>query len=182
MHLYMSGFCRESLQYVLYIRTYGIHYLVFLHSLCLPHPPTTTTPTPPPHPPQVMYGGRAIDDFDRRILKTYMDEYMGDFIFDTFQPFHFYYNDEVDYVIPPEGTRDNYIEAVEALPLVNTPEVFGLHSNAEIGYFTQATKYMWSQLIELQPQGGDSGTGISREDFISKVASDIQVGGGMCEW
>lgn len=135
------------------------------------------------HPPQVMYGGRAIDDFDRRILKTYMDEYMGDFIFDTFQPFHFYYNDEVDYVIPPEGTRDNYIEAVEALPLVNTPEVFGLHSNAEIGYFTQATKYMWSQLIELQPQGGDSGTGISREDFISKVASDIQVGGGgVFEW
>lgn len=128
-----------------------------------------------------MYGGRAIDDFDRRILKTYMDEYMGDFIFDTFQPFHFYSNDEVDYVIPPEGTRDSYIEAVEALPLVNTPEVFGLHSNAEIGYFTQATKYMWSQLIELQPQGGDSGTGVSREDFISKVASDIQVGGRVWE-
>ena len=149
--------------YIQYIHTCGIHYFVFINSLCQ----------------QVMYGGRAIDDFDRRILKTYMDEYMGDFIFDTFQPFHFYYNDEVDYVIPPEGTRDNYIEAVEALPLVNTPEVFGLHSNAEIGYFTQATKYMWSQLIELQPQGGDSGTGISREDFISKVASDIQVGGAL---
>ena len=34
---------------------------------------------------EVMYGGRAIDSFDRRILNTYMDEYMGDFIFDTFQ-------------------------------------------------------------------------------------------------
>lgn len=171
MHLYTSGFCRGVIA-VRTVHTYGTHYFVFWHSLCLPH-----------HHPQVMYGGRAIDDFDRRILKTYMDEYMGDFIFDTFQPFHFYYNDEVDYVIPPEGTRDNYIESVEALPLVNTPEVFGLHSNAEIGYFTQATKYMWSQLIELQPQGGDSGTGISREDFISKVASDIQVGGGgVFEW
>ena len=52
---------------------------------------------------QVMYGGRAIDDFDRRVLKTYMDEYMGDFIFDTFQPFHFYHNQEVDYYIPPDG-------------------------------------------------------------------------------
>ena len=31
---------------------------------------------------EVMYGGRAIDSFDRRILNTYMDEYMGDFIFD----------------------------------------------------------------------------------------------------
>ena len=29
---------------------------------------------------EVMYGGRAIDDFDRRILRTYMDEYMGDLL------------------------------------------------------------------------------------------------------
>jgi len=58
---------------------------------------------------QVMYGGRAIDDFDRRVLKTYMDEYMGDFIFDTFQPFHFYHNDNFDYHIPADGPRDSYI-------------------------------------------------------------------------
>jgi dynein heavy chain len=57
---------------------------------------------------QVMYGGRAIDDFDRRVLRTYMDEYMGDFIFDTFQPFHFYVNETVDYRIPEDGARDNY--------------------------------------------------------------------------
>ena len=54
---------------------------------------------------EVMYGGRAIDDFDRRVLRTYMDEYIGDFIFDTFQPFHFYHDEVVDYVIPEEGTR-----------------------------------------------------------------------------
>ena len=49
---------------------------------------------------EVMYGGRAIDNFDRRVLNTYMNEYMVDFIFDTFQPFHFFKNDEVDYYIP----------------------------------------------------------------------------------
>lgn len=54
---------------------------------------------------KVMYGGRAIDDFDRRVLRTYMDEYMGDFIFDTFQPFHFYHDDTVDYAIPEDGAR-----------------------------------------------------------------------------
>eukprot|EP00731_Ephydatia_muelleri_P035324 Em0114g8a len=107
---------------------------------------------------EVMYGGRAIDDFDRRVLKIYMDEYMGDFIFDTFQPFHFYHN----------------AEAIDALPLANTPEVFGLHANAEIGYFTTAAKETWAQLVELQPQTGESGSGISREEFIGTIASDIQ--------
>ena len=122
-----------------------------------------------------MYGGRAIDDFDRRVLKTYMDEYMGDFIFDTFQPFHFFKNLEVDYCIPEDGNKDAYMDYIEALPLANTPEVFELHSNAEIGYFTRAAKDMWSQLIELQPQSGETGAGISREEFIGNIASDIQV-------
>lgn len=47
------------------------------------------------------------------------------------------------------------IEAIEALPLTNTPEVFGLHSNAEIGYYTQAARDMWAHLLELQPQTGE---------------------------
>ncbi|BFZ18669.1 hypothetical protein BsWGS_21707 [Bradybaena similaris] len=121
----------------------------------------------------VMYGGRAIDDFDRRILKTYMDEYMGDFIFDTFQPFHFYHDESVDYYIPQDGPRDVYVDYIESLPLANTPEVFGLHPNAEIGYYTQAARDMWSHLVELQPQTGESSAGISREEFIGLIAQDV---------
>lgn len=46
------------------------------------------------------------------------------------------------------------IEYIESLPLTNTPEVFGLHPNAEIGYYTKSARDMWEQLIELQPQSG----------------------------
>ena len=58
---------------------------------------------------QVMYGGRVIDDFDRRIVRVYMDEYMGDFLFDTFQPFHFYHDENVDYRIPIAQKRQEFI-------------------------------------------------------------------------
>ena len=143
-----------------------------------------------------------IDDFDRRVVNTYMDEYMGDFIFDTFQPFHFYVDEKVDYFIPkpklvkedtkkvedkkakgnnskkegirPDCNRDVYLEIIETLPLSNTPNVFGLHANAEIGYYTNAAKDIWAHLVDLQPQTGVDAGGISREEFIGKIASDIQ--------
>ncbi|XP_019604311.2 dynein axonemal heavy chain 10 [Rhinolophus sinicus] len=123
---------------------------------------------------EVMYGGRAIDSFDRRILTIYMDEYLGDFLFDTFQPFHFFRNKEVDYKIPRGDVKEKFVEAIEALPLANTPEVFGLHSNAEIGYYTQAARDMWGHLLELQPQAGESSSGISRDDYIGQVAKDVE--------
>lgn len=103
---------------------------------------------------EVMYGGRVIDSYDRRVSKVYVDEYFGDFVFDAFQPFHFYRDEQVDYFVPPAGDRSAYLEFIEHLPLVNSPEVFGLHPNAEISYFTQVAKEMWAHLIDLQPQTG----------------------------
>lgn len=48
----------------------------------------------------MVYGGKVLDNFDRRILLAYLDEYMGDFLFDSFQPFHFYKGDQANYTIP----------------------------------------------------------------------------------
>ena len=109
---------------------------------------------------EVMYGGRVTDDLDRRVVETYMQEYLGDFLFDTFQPFHFYHNDDpkcgpiVDYKIPPAGGRDVYVKAIEAMPGIEaqTPDVFGLHPNAEINYLTNASKALWRDLLDLQPR------------------------------
>ncbi|EFJ08822.1 hypothetical protein SELMODRAFT_131043 [Selaginella moellendorffii] len=123
---------------------------------------------------EAMYGGRVSDSFDRRILKTYLDEYLGDFLFDKFHPFFFYTKDDGSgYMLPPAGPRENYTNYIDSLPIVQTPEVFGLHSNADISYYTNTTKNLWKDLVDLQPRGGDSGGGVRREDIIERVASDI---------
>jgi len=40
------------------------------------------------------------------------------------------------------------MDVIEALPLANTPDVFGLHPNAEIGYYTTAAKGMYLNPIQ----------------------------------
>nr|Q9SMH3.1 RecName: Full=Dynein-1-alpha heavy chain, flagellar inner arm I1 complex; AltName: Full=1-alpha DHC; AltName: Full=Dynein-1, subspecies f [Chlamydomonas reinhardtii]CAB56598.1 1-alpha dynein heavy chain [Chlamydomonas reinhardtii] len=122
---------------------------------------------------EAMYGGRVSDSYDRRILTTYLDEYLGDFLFDTFQPFRFYACKDYEIAIPQTGSRDTYLKAVEALPLVQSPEAFGLNANADISYYTSATKAIWTDLVDLQPRTGGGGGGVAREEFIGGVARDI---------
>ncbi len=119
-----------------------------------------------------MYGGRVSDDMDRRILKTYLEEYMGDFLFDDSQKFSFS-TTGFDYCLPQWGDLSNYTDMVESLPLTNSPAVFGLHPNAEIGYFANAVKSMWVDLISLQPRRVATGGGMSREDIIAVTAREI---------
>ena len=123
---------------------------------------------------ETIYGGRVTDDYDRRVLMTYLEEYLGDFLFDTFQVFSFFENSQVAYQIPPIGIREEYLVAIDTLPLANSPEVFGLHSDAEIGYLTSAVKNMWTQLISLQPRTSENVGGISRDEFIANIAGEIQ--------
>uniref|UniRef100_A0A0X3Q3S3 Dynein heavy chain 10 n=1 Tax=Schistocephalus solidus TaxID=70667 RepID=A0A0X3Q3S3_SCHSO len=122
---------------------------------------------------EVTYGGRVTDEFDRRILTTYMNEYFGDFVFDAFQPFHFYKNDKVDYLIPNGLTRDAFSSYIEKLPLESSPEVFGLHANAEIGYFTSAVHDNWALLLQLQPREVEVPGLLSQDELVGDTANDI---------
>jgi dynein heavy chain len=107
---------------------------------------------------EAMYGGRVTDDYDRRVMMTYLNEYMGDFIFDANQKFFFSHSDAFDYEIPELGPFDNYLKCINEMPSTYSPEIIGLHSNAEIDYFTQASKRIWEDMIKLQTSTGSSGS------------------------
>ena len=127
---------------------------------------------------EAMYGGRVTDAFDRRVLVTYLDEYMGDFLFDDNNPFYLAAPSDAalleKFRVPLAGGRDAYERQIEELPNNSSPEVFGLHYNAQIGYSTNAAKEMWRELIDLQPRTATAATGVSREEFIAKIAVDVK--------
>lgn len=60
---------------------------------------------------QVIYGGKTIDIFDKRVLETYLTEYLGGFLFDKFQPFTFSFGDDdadrIRYRIPLANQSGN---------------------------------------------------------------------------
>jgi len=122
---------------------------------------------------EAMYGGRVTDDYDRRILNTYLLEFMGDFLFDENVKF-FFSRSGHDYDCALEGNVAHYQGLILTLPINQSPAVFGLHPNAEINYFMSAAKDIYAGLMCMQTgDGADSGA-MSRDDFIDKTANDLQ--------
>ncbi|KAI9188096.1 hypothetical protein H9P43_002487 [Blastocladiella emersonii ATCC 22665] len=122
---------------------------------------------------ETTYGGRVTDDYDRRIVNTYLEEYTGDFLFDTHQRFYFFKSDHVQYAVPLSGSRDDYLGVIESLPLTNAPDVFGLHPDAEIGYLTNFVRDIWTQLVALQPRRTAGAGGMSRDEMIATTAKEV---------
>lgn len=65
------------------------------------------------------------------------------------------------------------LQAIESLPLEQTPEVFGLHANANIQYYTNATKDLWHSLLELQPRTGSGAASVDREAQLAAMATGL---------
>ena len=77
---------------------------------------------------EIQYGGRVTDDYDKRLLNTYCRKWFGE---NMFPPnFEFYH----DYIIPRNTKLQDIIDYINGLPSTDTPEVFGLHGNADITY------------------------------------------------
>merc|ERR1719230_1360994 len=83
---------------------------------------------------EAMYGGRVTDSYDRRVLVTYLEEYMGDFLYDD-NVQYFFSRSGYDYECQSEGNVQSYNALISSLPINQSPSVFGLHPNAEINYF-----------------------------------------------
>eukprot|EP01015_Nassula_variabilis_P031722 TRINITY_DN7218_c0_g1_i8.p1 TRINITY_DN7218_c0_g1~~TRINITY_DN7218_c0_g1_i8.p1 ORF type:complete len:428 (+),score=99.42 TRINITY_DN7218_c0_g1_i8:162-1445(+) len=122
---------------------------------------------------EAMYGGRVTDDNDRRVLVTYLDEYMGDFLFDKNNEFIFAELPDYRYTVPKQINTEVLAANIQELPIINSPEIFGLHPNAEITYYTNAAKAIWTNLLLMQTTVATSFTGVNKEEYVENLAADI---------
>mgnify|MGYP001626759368 CR=1 FL=1 len=78
----------------------------------------------------INYGGRVTDDNDLRCLLTTLEKY---YCVDNLTDDYFYSESE-KYKAPTFGDAQSYRDYIAQLPEEDSPEVFGLHDNANIAY------------------------------------------------
>ena len=118
---------------------------------------------------EIMYGGHITDDWDRRLCKVYLEEYITPGLLDGdhLMAANFYSPHNTDYV-----GYQNYIK--EKLPR-ESPQLYGLHTNAEIGFLTTNAENLFKTVFELQPREFHAGasSGLSRDDKVKSIVDDI---------
>ncbi|KAG5322537.1 DYH5 protein, partial [Pseudoatta argentina] len=116
---------------------------------------------------EVQYGGRVTDDFDKRLLTTFTYVWFCDVLL---RPgFEFYRG----YRVPQTRNLQGYLDYIDSLPTTDTPEVFGLHPNADITYQINTAKGILDTILNVQPKEGSTQGGESRENVVYKLANDM---------
>ncbi|XP_040521760.1 dynein axonemal heavy chain 5 isoform X2 [Gallus gallus] len=116
---------------------------------------------------EVQYGGRVTDDLDKALLNTFARVWFGEHMFSD--KFCFY----KDYVIPKGKTVEDYLQYIEQLPVIDTPEVFGLHPNADITYQTNLANETLNTIVSIQPKDSSTGGGETREAVVQRLADEM---------
>ncbi|XP_039715556.1 dynein axonemal heavy chain 17 isoform X7 [Pteropus medius] len=118
---------------------------------------------------EIMYGGHITDDWDRRLCRTYLVEYIRAEMLEG----------EIQlapgFQIPPNLDYKGYHEYIDENLPPESPYLYGLHPNAEIGFLTVTSEKLFRTVLEMQPKESDSGAGagVSREEKVKAVLDEV---------
>ncbi|XP_046594204.1 dynein beta chain, ciliary [Neodiprion lecontei] len=118
---------------------------------------------------EIMYGGHITDDWDRRLCVSYLEELM--------QP------DLVDgelqlapgFAAPPNTDLVGYHTYIDEAMPPESPYLYGLHPNAEIGFLTTTSENLFRTVFEMQPRdaGSSGGQTVTREDKVKQILDEV---------
>jgi dynein heavy chain len=122
----------------------------------------------------VIYGGRVTDKQDVRLTRAILGLYLnGSAVDDDAYSYCPQISQHYNYGVPPEGPIDDYVAKISTFPLIDRPEIFGLHQNADISCQTKETNAMLEVIISLQPRTGGGGGGKTSDELVAEAAADM---------
>eukprot|EP00928_Gymnodinium_smaydae_P031098 TRINITY_DN22944_c0_g2_i2.p1 TRINITY_DN22944_c0_g2~~TRINITY_DN22944_c0_g2_i2.p1 ORF type:complete len:3465 (-),score=972.42 TRINITY_DN22944_c0_g2_i2:18-9410(-) len=121
---------------------------------------------------EAQYGGRITDDLDRELFVTYSAKWLCEDIFKPYFTFNNYQSD-YNYRIPEGSEIQQFRDAIETIPPVDSPLIFGLHPNADLTYRLKEASEMIATVIETQPKDAGGGSGKSTDDIVKEQCVDL---------
>ncbi|XP_028297484.1 dynein heavy chain 6, axonemal-like, partial [Gouania willdenowi] len=118
---------------------------------------------------EITYGGRVTDSWDQRCLRTVLK---GFFSPTTLQP-GYTYSPSGTYFAPEADDLEQYKEYIESLPIIDDPEIFGMHENANQAFQRQETTTLINTILEVNPRSSASLGEKSNDDIVSELAELI---------
>jgi dynein heavy chain len=115
------------------------------------------------------YGGRVTDDWDRRLIKSLLNNYYCE---NVVQVDNYKFCKLEEYYVFNNLSYDEFIDYIRQLPLVVHPEIFGLHENANITRDFQETQQLFDGILLTLPRQNTNG-GTSTQSMIEDLANDI---------
>mmetsp|Transcript_47704 Transcript_47704/g.108527 ORF Transcript_47704/g.108527 Transcript_47704/m.108527 type:complete len:1551 (-) Transcript_47704:45-4697(-) len=113
----------------------------------------------------INYGGRVTDDKDVKLISAFLRRYFNDGILEDgykLSPLDNYY-------CPNEGSVEEVRDFVRTFPMDEDPQVFGLHSNAQITEQSQGAKKFLDTVSSVQPRSTSGGAGKSPEELVADM-------------
>ncbi|XP_051667332.1 dynein axonemal heavy chain 1 [Manacus candei] len=118
---------------------------------------------------EINYGGRVTDDWDRRCIMSILEDFYKP---EVLNPDFAYSESGIYKQISTSSDLNGYLQYVKGLPLNDSPELFGLHDNADITFAQNETFALLGAIAQLQPKTISLG-GRSREEIVEETSKDI---------
>ena len=80
---------------------------------------------------------------------------------------------DFQYRVPSFTEHTEYRRYIEGLPEIDSPEISGLHPNADLTFRVNEAGALFRTLGETQPKGGGGGEGISRESIVYDKCKEL---------
>merc|ERR1719223_7711 len=128
---------------------------------------------------EAQYGGKITDAIDKRLFKTFVNVWLnpGTCVEGfTFNPKAAIQKIQDNFVYRVQSFEQigAYQTYIHEFPEVDSPEMFGLHPNADLTFRVKEVTALFMTLGDTQPKGGgSSGDGPSREDVVAEKATEL---------